>query len=231
MRTESAWPNDNKIATSSSSEIFFSGGSVEIPQDGATVPLHHLARSWSTRDNPIAHSVCAHSQRLHWQDNQSWSHCSTLQVSVCHLLKICKRHLYLYIYLYIKIIFTIDTCFLSLSAGVGRTGTFIVLDRVLKELDRKCTVDIYGCVYDLRLHRSYMVQTEVWVYQQHLQMATMELSWSILKGWAKPICHRTDHSLQAHSFTPRTITKKILASTPTDDNVMLLSAAINAQTL
>ncbi|XP_016117084.1 receptor-type tyrosine-protein phosphatase beta-like [Sinocyclocheilus grahami] len=46
------------------------------------------------------------------------------------------------------------------SAGVGRTGTFIVLDRVLQQLDRNCTVDIYGCVFDLRLHRSYMVQTE-----------------------------------------------------------------------
>lgn len=51
----------------------------------------------------------------------------------------------------------------SLSAGVGRTGTFIVLDRVLQQLDRNCTVDIYGCVFDLRLHRSYMVQTEVGV--------------------------------------------------------------------
>uniref|UniRef100_A0A8C2CSF7 protein-tyrosine-phosphatase n=1 Tax=Cyprinus carpio TaxID=7962 RepID=A0A8C2CSF7_CYPCA len=47
------------------------------------------------------------------------------------------------------------------SAGVGRTGTFIVLDRVLQQLDRNCTVDIYGCVFDLRLYRSYMVQTEV----------------------------------------------------------------------
>ncbi|XP_051544635.1 LOW QUALITY PROTEIN: receptor-type tyrosine-protein phosphatase beta-like [Myxocyprinus asiaticus] len=46
------------------------------------------------------------------------------------------------------------------SAGVGRTGTFIVLDRVLQQLEKTCTVDIYGCVFDLRLHRSYMVQTE-----------------------------------------------------------------------
>ncbi|KAJ8008827.1 hypothetical protein DPEC_G00082460 [Dallia pectoralis] len=47
------------------------------------------------------------------------------------------------------------------SAGVGRTGTFIVLDRVLQQLDgRRETVDIYGCVFDLRLHRSHMVQTE-----------------------------------------------------------------------
>uniref|UniRef100_A0AAY4BMI8 protein-tyrosine-phosphatase n=1 Tax=Denticeps clupeoides TaxID=299321 RepID=A0AAY4BMI8_9TELE len=46
------------------------------------------------------------------------------------------------------------------SAGVGRTGTFIVLDRVLQQLDSRGTVDIYGCVFDLRQQRSHMVQTE-----------------------------------------------------------------------
>lgn len=50
---------------------------------------------------------------------------------------------------------------MCVSAGVGRTGTFIVLDRVLQQLDTKDTVDIYGSVFDLRLHRSHMVQTEV----------------------------------------------------------------------
>ncbi|XP_043912939.1 receptor-type tyrosine-protein phosphatase beta isoform X2 [Protopterus annectens] len=46
------------------------------------------------------------------------------------------------------------------SAGVGRTGTFIALDRILQQLDSRDTVDIYGAVYDLRVHRVYMVQTE-----------------------------------------------------------------------
>ncbi|XP_066504838.1 receptor-type tyrosine-protein phosphatase beta-like [Hoplias malabaricus] len=46
------------------------------------------------------------------------------------------------------------------SAGVGRTGTFIGLDRVLQQLDTKDMVDIYGTVFDQRLHRSHMVQTE-----------------------------------------------------------------------
>uniref|UniRef100_A0A8D3BDD9 protein-tyrosine-phosphatase n=1 Tax=Scophthalmus maximus TaxID=52904 RepID=A0A8D3BDD9_SCOMX len=46
------------------------------------------------------------------------------------------------------------------SAGVGRTGTFIVLDRVLQQLDTKDSLDIYSSVFDLRLHRSHMVQTE-----------------------------------------------------------------------
>ncbi|XP_045147827.1 receptor-type tyrosine-protein phosphatase beta isoform X1 [Echinops telfairi] len=46
------------------------------------------------------------------------------------------------------------------SAGVGRTGTFIALDRILQQLDSKDSVDIYGAVNDLRLHRVHMVQTE-----------------------------------------------------------------------
>uniref|UniRef100_A0A8C9ZBW2 protein-tyrosine-phosphatase n=1 Tax=Sander lucioperca TaxID=283035 RepID=A0A8C9ZBW2_SANLU len=46
------------------------------------------------------------------------------------------------------------------SAGVGRTGTFIALDRVLQQMDSKGTIDLYGCVFDLRLHRQHMVQTE-----------------------------------------------------------------------
>lgn len=50
---------------------------------------------------------------------------------------------------------------LCISAGVGRTGTFIALDRVLQQLDSKGTIDLYGIVFDLRLHRQHMVQTEV----------------------------------------------------------------------
>ncbi|XP_076119767.1 receptor-type tyrosine-protein phosphatase beta [Alosa pseudoharengus] len=46
------------------------------------------------------------------------------------------------------------------SAGVGRTGTFIALDRLLQQLDSKDSVDLYGAVFDLRVHRSHMVQTE-----------------------------------------------------------------------
>ncbi|XP_037551667.1 receptor-type tyrosine-protein phosphatase beta, partial [Nematolebias whitei] len=46
------------------------------------------------------------------------------------------------------------------SAGVGRTGTFIALDRVLQQLDSKGTIDLYGSVFDQRLHRQHMVQTE-----------------------------------------------------------------------
>ncbi|CAD6200069.1 unnamed protein product, partial [Caenorhabditis auriculariae] len=46
------------------------------------------------------------------------------------------------------------------SAGIGRTGAFIVIDCMLERLRYDNTVDIYGCVTHLRSQRSYMVQTE-----------------------------------------------------------------------
>nr|KAF6438779.1 protein tyrosine phosphatase receptor type J [Molossus molossus] len=46
------------------------------------------------------------------------------------------------------------------SAGVGRTGTFIAIDRLIYQIENEYTVDVYGIVYDLRMHRPLMVQTE-----------------------------------------------------------------------
>ncbi|CAH1184278.1 unnamed protein product [Phyllotreta striolata] len=46
------------------------------------------------------------------------------------------------------------------SAGVGRTGCFIVIDSMLERLRHEKTVDIYGHVTCLRAQRNYMVQTE-----------------------------------------------------------------------
>ncbi|XP_078004299.1 receptor-type tyrosine-protein phosphatase eta isoform X3 [Phascolarctos cinereus] len=46
------------------------------------------------------------------------------------------------------------------SAGVGRTGTFIAIDRLIHQMENENAVDVYGIVYDLRLHRPLMVQTE-----------------------------------------------------------------------
>ncbi|KHJ98251.1 Protein-tyrosine phosphatase [Oesophagostomum dentatum] len=46
------------------------------------------------------------------------------------------------------------------SAGIGRTGAFIVVDCMLERLRYENTVDIFGCVTSLRSQRSYMVQTE-----------------------------------------------------------------------
>lgn len=53
---------------------------------------------------------------------------------------------------------------LCYSAGVGRSGTFIALDRVLQSLNDPTQVnnyiDVYGIVYAMRKERVWMVQTE-----------------------------------------------------------------------
>ncbi|KAM6436934.1 receptor-type tyrosine-protein phosphatase O isoform 3-T4 [Liasis olivaceus] len=46
------------------------------------------------------------------------------------------------------------------SAGVGRTGTFIALDRLLQHIRDHEFVDILGMVSDMRSYRMSMVQTE-----------------------------------------------------------------------
>ncbi|NXK49796.1 PTPRV phosphatase, partial [Chauna torquata] len=47
----------------------------------------------------------------------------------------------------------------ALSAGVGRSGTFIALDRLLQQMKQEKTVDTFGVVYTLRMNRYQMIQT------------------------------------------------------------------------
>lgn len=46
------------------------------------------------------------------------------------------------------------------SAGVGRSGTFIALDRILQGIRKYDIVDIFGIVYEMRRERVWMVQNE-----------------------------------------------------------------------
>uniref|UniRef100_A0AAR2JQF9 protein-tyrosine-phosphatase n=1 Tax=Pygocentrus nattereri TaxID=42514 RepID=A0AAR2JQF9_PYGNA len=61
------------------------------------------------------------------------------------------------------------------SAGVGRTGCFIVIDAMLERVKQEKTIDVYGHVTLMRSQRNYMVQTEeqyVFIYDALLEAVT-----------------------------------------------------------
>ena len=50
--------------------------------------------------------------------------------------------------------------YLSCSAGVGRSGTFVTLHTQMSRIVAEKNVDVFGFVRSMRSHRCLMVQTE-----------------------------------------------------------------------
>jgi len=77
------------------------------------------------------------------------------------------------------------------SAGVGRTGAFIVIDSMLERLKHEKTVDIYGHVTCLRSQRNYMVQTE----DQYIFIHDALLE-AVVTGYTEVPCRSLHHHIQ-----------------------------------
>ena len=63
--------------------------------------------------------------------------------------------------------FTFDACYLTCSAGIGRSGTFIAIDAGIQPIKHEGTVDIYNYVRSLRFWRRRMVQSVVRLQDQY----------------------------------------------------------------
>ena len=64
-------------------------------------------------------------------------------------------------YNYFILFFSILLSSFTVSAGVGRTGTFIAISTQMKRIKDVQTVDIFNFVQSMRYRRCFMVQTEV----------------------------------------------------------------------
>ena len=49
----------------------------------------------------------------------------------------------------------------GVSAGVGRTGTFMVIDYTFQKMKQEKKIDILNLITELRMQRPHMVQAEV----------------------------------------------------------------------
>ncbi|XP_065202052.1 tyrosine-protein phosphatase 10D-like [Planococcus citri] len=78
------------------------------------------------------------------------------------------------------------------SAGVGRSGTFIALDRILQSIIHSDVVDIFGIVYAMRKERVWMVQTE----QQYICIHQCLLA--VLQGQENQAAIREIHHNQGY---------------------------------
>lgn len=84
-------------------------------------------------------------------------------------------------------------CFVS--AGVGRTGTYIGIDAMLEGLEAENKVDVYGYVVKLRRQRCLMVQVEVCANLQSL-FSLLFFDWNLLGGGRNSDFKRNPNSSQ-----------------------------------
>ena len=61
---------------------------------------------------------------------------------------------------YVKSLFSVIQC-IHYSAGIGRTGTFIVIDYLIRQAKAESHLDVFRTVTDMRYQRANFVQTDV----------------------------------------------------------------------
>ncbi|XP_066936907.1 receptor-type tyrosine-protein phosphatase S-like isoform X3 [Clytia hemisphaerica] len=90
------------------------------------------------------------------------------------------------------------------SAGVGRTGTYIVMDVNLKRIKTEQNIEIYNYLQHIRSQRNHMVQTEsqyVFIHDallEYLTFGTTEINVRDLRDYVKKLQQTVDSGMETH---------------------------------
>ena len=72
--------------------------------------------------------------------------------------------------------------FIAISAGVGRSGTYIAIDNSLREIQEEKELNIFRWITEMRDNRPFMVQTEVSSLQSTILYPSFN-SYLVLSGY------------------------------------------------
>ncbi|XP_066480776.1 receptor-type tyrosine-protein phosphatase V-like [Tiliqua scincoides] len=133
------WPSDNS------------------PISSGQISIHLLAQNfvdeWATREFKLQHEALNMERRVIHLHYTAWPDHGIPEstTSLMTFLELVRAHM--------QGAKESGPTLIHCSAGVGRSGTFIALDRLLQQLKHEKVVDVFSTIYSLRMSRHVMIQT------------------------------------------------------------------------